>query len=74
MIKDEDLQITTGCIVVHPEHMGGQHVAMACSGVRVLHVPSGIAVSVTDERSQHRNKIKCIMLLELCLTSVGWGE
>lgn len=52
----DDIVITTGCEAVHPDRRGGQHVAMACTGVRVTHTPTGISVLADHERSQHANR------------------
>lgn len=43
---------------------GGQHVNTTSSAVRAVHVPSGLAVRVTSQRSQQRNRVEALRQLE----------
>lgn len=64
----DDLDIYVGCAAAHPDRRGGQHVAMQCSTVHVVHKPTGIGVRVDSERSQFKNKEIAMKRLEALLT------
>jgi protein subunit release factor A len=65
MIPPEDLEIAAH----NPRPPGGQHVGAGPVGVRVTHLPTGITAIVDWERSQHRNKLIAIDMIEAALTS-----
>lgn len=46
---------------------GGQHVGI-CPGVRVTHIPSGIAAYVENDRSQHINKMIAVDMILAAIT------
>ena len=62
-IDENDLRITTSCA----GGPGGQHVNRTESAVRVVHIPSGVTVRVTSERSQHANRKQAISLIHQAL-------
>ncbi|WBT40182.1 peptide chain release factor-like protein [Hyphomicrobium sp. DMF-1] len=64
LLREEDLKVET----LRKPSMGGQHVGVDPCDVKVTHIPTGITATVGFCRSQHRNRIVAVGMIEAALT------
>lgn len=76
VLPESDADLLAECAVsaFRSSGSGGQHVNTTDSAVRVVHVPTGIAVVSQKERSQYLNKKECLVKLRKIVAKLNYRK
>lgn len=76
ILPEDDRDLLKECSVetYRSSGAGGQHVNVTDSAVRLIHLPSGITVTSSKERSQHLNKQDCLEKLRLKVEKLNYKK
>ena len=72
--NDEDLLNECRVETFRSSGVGGQHVNVTDSAVRLTHLPSGVVVTSQKGRSQHMNKQDCLDKLRIAVEKLNYRK
>lgn len=70
-MNPEDLRVES---YRHNPNTTGMGVWRAPTAVKVTHIPTGLSVICSSERSMYANRVKAMEELEAALTALNFGE